>query len=148
LLTEYSAIIGYVSDVKRLVHKALDHGDRNVQVTLYEELRSFFGRTATWASQGDEPKLRELQEPLAALAGEMFSREIDVSAEAIRRERAEAAVSYITLCKHTGLEINGELRGLLKAWREVERSGPVQQVLDRALAKTYAMKHELSTSRP
>ncbi|KAF7597423.1 proteasome component M29 [Aspergillus hancockii] len=129
------AVNGYMSDVKRLVHKALDHGGRNVQATLFEELRMFFGRATTWASEGDESKLRELQKPLATLAGEMFSREIDVSAEAIRGERAQAAVSYITLCQHSGLEINGEIQGWLKAWREVERSGPVQQVLDQAQSK-------------
>ncbi|KAE8414924.1 proteasome stabiliser-domain-containing protein [Aspergillus pseudocaelatus] len=129
----------YVSDVKRLLHEALDNGGRNVQITLYEELRMFSSRVSTGVleSQDKGPKLRELQISLAALASEMLSRQIDVSAEAIRRERAQAAMSYITFCKQLdiGLDIDGELCGLLKTWRESERSGPVQQVLDQALAR-------------
>ncbi|KAE8350170.1 proteasome stabiliser-domain-containing protein [Aspergillus coremiiformis] len=135
--TSAEAINGYVSDVQRLIHKVLDHGGRSVQITLYEELRMFFDRVAAWSSElhGEGPKLRDLQGALAGLAGELLSRGIDMSAEAIRRERAQAGVSYITLCTQAGFEINGELRGLLKTWREGERSGPVQQVLDQALAE-------------
>ncbi|KAE8376836.1 proteasome stabiliser-domain-containing protein [Aspergillus bertholletiae] len=129
----------YVSGVKQLVHKAVDKGGRNVQITLYEELRMFFSRVATGAlkSHGEEPKLRNLQSSLATLTGEMLSLQIDLTAEAIRRERAQAAMSYITLCKQleTGLDIDGKLCELLRTWREGERSGPVQQVLDQALAK-------------
>ncbi|OGM40866.1 proteasome component (Ecm29) [Aspergillus bombycis] len=129
----------YVSEVKRLLHEASDNGGRTVQIALYEELRMFFSRAATGAleAQSKEPKLGELQKSLATLAGEMLSRQIDVTAEAIRRERAQAAMSFITLFKQLdiGLDIGGELCGLLKTWREGERSGPVQQVLDQALAR-------------
>ncbi|KAF5865639.1 proteasome component M29 [Aspergillus alliaceus] len=138
LTTDASAqvINDYVSEIKRLILKILSRGGRNVQLTLYEELRMFFSRVATWASAShSEDKLREIQKPLTSLAGEMFSREIDGSAEAIRRERAQAAASYIALCKQTGLEISEDLFRLFKTWREGERSGPVQQILDQALAK-------------
>ncbi|KAE8319622.1 proteasome stabiliser-domain-containing protein [Aspergillus transmontanensis] len=128
-----------VSDIKRLLHETLDSGGRNVQITLYEQLRMFFSRVTTGAleSHDEEPKLRKLQESLAALAGEMLSRQIDVTAEAIRRERAQAAMSYIMLCRQLdiGLDIDGELCELLKSWRKGERSGPVQQALDQALAR-------------
>lgn len=139
LLTIYTATNNYVSDIKRLLHETFDNGGRNVQITLYEELRMFYSRLTTGVleSQDKGPKLRELQISLTALAGEMLSRQIDVSAEAIRRERAQAAMSYITLCKQLdiGLDIDGELCGMLKTWRESERSGPVQQVLDQALTR-------------
>ncbi|KAE8337717.1 hypothetical protein BDV24DRAFT_154126 [Aspergillus arachidicola] len=128
-----------VSDIKRLLHETLDSGGRNVQITLYEQLRMFFSRVTTGAleSHDEEPKLRKLQKSLAALAGEMLSRQIDVTAEAIRRERAQAAMSYIMLCRQLdiGLDIDGELCELLKSWRKGERSGPVQQALDQALAR-------------
>ncbi|KAB8200635.1 proteasome stabiliser-domain-containing protein [Aspergillus parasiticus] len=128
-----------VSDIKRLLHETLDCGGRNVQITLYEQLRMFFSRVTTGAleSHDEEPKLRKLQKSLAALAGEMLSRQIDVTAEAIRRERAQAAMSYIMLCRQLdiGLDIDGELCELLKSWRKGERSGPVQQALDQALAR-------------
>ncbi|KAB8216124.1 proteasome stabiliser-domain-containing protein [Aspergillus novoparasiticus] len=128
-----------VSDIKRLLHETLDSGGRNVQITLYEQLHMFFSRVTTGAleSHDEEPKLRKLQKSLAALAGEMLSRQIDVTAEAIRRERAQAAMSYIMLCRQLdiGLDIDGELCKLLKSWRKGERSGPVQQALDQALAR-------------
>ncbi|GMF80233.1 unnamed protein product [Aspergillus oryzae] len=99
----------------------------------------FFSRVTTGAleSHDEEPKLRKVQKSLAALAGEMLSRQIDVTAEAIRRERAQAAMSYIMLCRQLdiGLDIDGELCELLKSWRKGERSGPVQQALDQALAR-------------
>ncbi|KAB8240591.1 proteasome stabiliser-domain-containing protein [Aspergillus flavus] len=128
-----------MSDIKRLLHETLDSGGRNVQITLYEQLRMFFSRVTTGAleSHDEEPKLRKVQKSLAALAGEMLSRQIDVTAEAIRRERAQAAMSYIMLCRQLdiGLDIDGELCELLKSWRKGERSGPVQQALDQALAR-------------
>ncbi|KAE8324158.1 proteasome stabiliser-domain-containing protein [Aspergillus sergii] len=128
-----------VSDIKQLLHETLDSGGRNVQITLYEQLRMFFSRVTTGAlkSHDEEPKLRKLQKSLATLAGEMLSRQIDVTAEAIRRERAQAAMSYIMLCRQLDirLDTDGELCELLKSWRKGERSGPVQQALDQALAR-------------
>lgn len=69
------------------------------------------------------------------LAGELLVREVDVSVEAIRRERAQASVAYIVLSQQRGLEVNGALRESIQTWRAGERSGQVQQILDQGLAK-------------
>lgn len=126
---------GYLAEITPLLQKALGNGGRKVQITLYEQLQSTFRGLETWAPHRgrEEPDLREMQGSLAALAGEMFSREIDASAEAIRQGRAQAAASYISLCQQTGLELSGGLQGMLRNWRGAERSGPLQNILDRAL---------------
>jgi len=69
------------------------------------------------------------------LAGELLTREIDVSVETIRTERAQAAIAYIVLSQQRGFEINEALCQSIQSWRARERSGPVQQILDQALAK-------------
>lgn len=69
------------------------------------------------------------------LAGDLLNREVDVSVETIRKERAQAAIAYIVLCQQRGLEMHGALRESVQNWRAGERSGPVQQILDQALAK-------------
>ncbi|PWY76180.1 hypothetical protein BO70DRAFT_411153 [Aspergillus heteromorphus CBS 117.55] len=128
-------IHGHLEASRPVLHRAMGHGGRSVQVILYKELRALFDRLGVWASEpGGEPDLRGPQESLAALAGEMFSHEIDTSVEAIRNERAQAAVSYVGLCRQTGFQIDEAVARSIKAWREGERSGPVRQVLDRALA--------------
>lgn len=120
-----------------VLHRVVRRGGRNVQVTLYEQLRMFFSRLEAWApgDPGRASHLRELQEPLAVIAGEMLSCEIDVSAEVIRMGRAQAAASYVTFCQTTGLEVNPVLPELIKGWRGTERSGPVQQILDQTLRR-------------
>ncbi|KAF9886201.1 proteasome component M29 [Aspergillus nanangensis] len=127
----------YLKEIKPLLQKALSNGGRSVQVTLYEQLGMVFRRLETWAPQrgGEEPDLREMQGPLAALVEEMFSREIDASAETIRRERAQAVTSYISLCHQSGLKVYDGLPGLIQSWRAGERSGPLQHILDQALDK-------------
>ena len=69
------------------------------------------------------------------LAGELLAREVDVSVEAIRRERAQASVTYIVLSQQRGFEVNRALRESIQTWRAGERSGQVQQILDQGLAK-------------
>ncbi|EAU31691.1 conserved hypothetical protein [Aspergillus terreus NIH2624] len=127
----------YLAEITPLLNKALSHGGRKVQVTLYEQLQQVFRGLETWAPHrgSEEPDLRELQGPLSALAGEMFAREIDVSAEAIRKGRAEAAVGYISLCQGHGMEVYGGLREEMQRWRAGERSGPLQSLLDRGMEK-------------
>ncbi|KAK1143793.1 proteasome component M29 [Aspergillus melleus] len=128
---------GHLLQTKTLLHRVVRGGGRNVQVTLYEQLRLLFNRLEEWApaNAGEPLHPRELQESLAVLAGEMLSCEIDVSAEAIRMGRAQAAASYVTFSQKTGQEVNTALPELLKSWRGAERSGPVQQILDQTLRK-------------
>lgn len=120
-----------------IIDTALGHGGRSVQITLYEESQGFFTRTKQRISQGDGGAqigdLSELEEPLTVLAGELFRRPVDTSVEAIRRDRAQAAVAYISLCRQAGLKLNGELGETIKNWREGERSTAVQQTLEEAL---------------
>ncbi|PWY76365.1 proteasome component [Aspergillus sclerotioniger CBS 115572] len=134
--TSAKTIHGHLETSRPVLHRAVGHGGRNVQVTLYRQLRALFDQIGTWASErSGESDLRGPQEPLAALAGEMFSQEIDLSVEAIRNERAQAVVAYVELCGQAGLPIDEALQLSLKSWREDERSGPVRQILDRALVK-------------
>ncbi|PYH94432.1 proteasome component [Aspergillus ellipticus CBS 707.79] len=130
-----STIHGHLEAARPVLQRAAGHGGRNVQVSLYKELRALFDQLRIWASEpGGEHDLRRPQGTLAALAGEMFSHEIDMSVETIRNERAQAAVSYAELCKQSGIQIDEALLKSIKVWREEERSGPVRQVLDRALS--------------
>ncbi|PYI09032.1 proteasome component [Aspergillus sclerotiicarbonarius CBS 121057] len=133
--TSAETIHGHLENSRPVLHRVVGHGGRNVQVTLYRQLRALFDQIGTWASdRSGEPDLRGPQESLAALAGDMFSQEIDLSVEAIRTERAQAAVAYVELCGQTGVPLDEALQKSLKGWREDERSGPVRQILDRALA--------------
>ncbi|KAI9923627.1 hypothetical protein ASPWEDRAFT_38385 [Aspergillus wentii DTO 134E9] len=128
---ESGAMNTYLADMTPVASKALKNGGRNVQTTLYEELRILFTRLAEWISQPDS----KLQEPLAALADGLLCREIDTSVEAIRKEHAQAAAAYVTLGQQTGFGVSEQLQESIKAWRDGERSGTVQHFLDQALAK-------------
>lgn len=131
------AIQTYLTDLIPLAEKALRNGGRTVQLPLYEELRLFLTRLDEWTSPQDNQSVDvpSLQGPLMTLAGELLNREVDVSVETIRKERAQAAIAYIVLCQQRGLEMHGALRESVQNWRAGERSGPVQQILDQALAK-------------
>lgn len=129
------AIDGHLDKSRPALRRILvGHGGRNVQVTLYRELRTVFDQFGAWVSErSGEPDRRGPQESLAALTAEIFAHEIDLSVEAVRAERAQAAVAYFKLCKQTELPIDQNIQKLVKNWREEERSGPVRQILDRAL---------------
>lgn len=115
----------------------MTNGGRAVQLPFYEELRQLLTRLDGWTSLQEDRKVdvHSLQSPLSTLAQELLAREIDVSVESIRRERAQTVVVYITLCQQRGLEVNNVVRESVQTWRTAERSGPVQQILDQALAK-------------
>ena len=131
------AIQKYLVGSIPIADKALSHGSRTVQLPLYEELRLLLTRLDEWTSpqEGRKVDVHSLQEPLSTLAKELLIREIDVSVETIRRERAQSAVAYIVLSQQRGLEINNAIRESVQTWRAGERSGPVHQILDQALAK-------------
>ncbi|GKZ35313.1 proteasome component M29 [Aspergillus brasiliensis] len=133
--TSAKTIHGHLEKLRPVLHRILvGHGGRNVQVTLYRKLRAVFDQMGAWASErSGEPDRRGPQESLAALTAEIFTYEIDLSVEAVRAERAQAAVSYVELCKQTDLPIDQAIQKLVKSWREEERSGPVRQILDRVL---------------
>ncbi|RAH83393.1 proteasome component [Aspergillus japonicus CBS 114.51] len=117
------------------LRRALGRGGRNVQTTLYRELCAVLDQLGTWeASQSGEVDLRGPQKALAALASEMLSRDIDTSLEKVRLGRAQATASYVKLCTQMRCPIDETLWKTIRAWRDEERSGLVQQVLDRALA--------------
>ncbi|KAL4930607.1 proteasome stabiliser-domain-containing protein [Aspergillus undulatus] len=127
---------GYMTELKSNIRKVVKHGEKQVQISLYEELRLLFTQLTTWASEGDGQThhLREMHGLLATLAGEL-SCEIDLSVEAIRRGRAEATSSYVRLCLQAEREIDPELRKSIGDWRKEERSGPVRQVLDQVIGQ-------------
>lgn len=131
------AVQTYLTDLIPVADKALRNGGRTVQAPLYEELRQLLTRLEEWTSPSDGRcvDVHSLQEPLSTLAGELLTREIDVSVETIRTERAQAAIVYIVLSQQRGFEVNEALRQSIQTWRAGERSGPVQQILDQALAK-------------
>jgi proteasome component ECM29 len=113
------------------------HGGKQVQITLYEELRLLFTQLDTWASEEnvDTNHLREIHVILATLTGELLFCDIDLSVEAIRKGRAEATTSYVKFCQQTGREIDPELRKSVSEWRKEERSGPVRQILDQVIGQ-------------
>ncbi|PLN84227.1 proteasome component [Aspergillus taichungensis] len=130
------AMKGYLDEVSRVLSMALKQSGRHVQKTLFEELDNLVKNLNTWVTEQGSQKssLGELQGPLAALVGALLSAEIDASVEGIRRGRAQAAVAYIMLCRQAGLDVDGAIARMVPSWRETERSGPVQQVLDQALS--------------
>ncbi|KAL3457771.1 proteasome stabiliser-domain-containing protein [Aspergillus heterothallicus] len=132
------ALENYLTALKPNIGRAVRLGERQVQISLYEELRLLFTRLSTWASEGENGELNRLGEMhglLATLAGELLSGEIDLSVEAIRRGRAEATASFVGLSKTTGREIDTELRRAVADWRKGERSGPVRQILDQVMGQ-------------
>ncbi|EAW11143.1 ECM29 family proteasome component [Aspergillus clavatus NRRL 1] len=131
-------LAAYLEDMAPVIDKAVSHGGRKVQTTLYAELGKLFGRVEKRASSADDKndknlEPREMQGPLAALAEKMLCREIDVSIESIRMGRAQAATAYITMCRAMEMEISEQVQRSIKTWRDGERSGPVQQVLNQIL---------------
>lgn len=116
---------------------ALGDGGRHVQITLYEELQGFFIRINDWVSQDSNEKtnLRKLEEPLTGLAEGLLSRQIDASIERIRKNRAQAALAYISLSQQVRLKVFKGFDEFIKTWRDGERSRPVQQTLEETLWK-------------
>ncbi|RJE26584.1 Proteasome component Ecm29 [Aspergillus sclerotialis] len=127
----------YLTRMTSMIGIALGDGGRHVQITLYEELQAFFIRIHDWVSQDSNEKtdLRKLEEPLTGLAEQMFSRQIDASIERIRKNRAQAALAYISLSQQVRLMVFKGLDEFLKTWRDGERSRPVQETLEEALCK-------------
>lgn len=118
-----------------LIEKAVVHGTRKVQISLYEELGKLFERFRKWATAGNgqKPEAGELQGPLVALAQKMLCREIDMSIENIRMGRAQAAAAYVALSQQMELDVTQALQDSVKTWKDSERSGLVQQVLNQIL---------------
>ncbi|OJJ02961.1 hypothetical protein ASPVEDRAFT_72741 [Aspergillus versicolor CBS 583.65] len=135
--TSPEALDGYVVESRSKVRQAMAHGGKQVQITLYEELRLLFAQLDTWASEEnvDTNHLREIHVILATLTGELLFCDIDLSVEAIRKGRAEATTSYVKFCQQTGREIGPELRKSVSEWRKEERSGPVRQILDQVIGQ-------------
>ncbi|KKK24759.1 hypothetical protein AOCH_002222 [Aspergillus ochraceoroseus] len=129
----HSALKGYLAELPPTLDKALKRGDKNVQITLYEELHLLLNRLGTRTSNHD--RLGAIQGELATLVGGILSYEIDGSVEAIRKGRAQASASYVGMCQETGLEIDAGLRARVAGWRDGERSGPVRQVLDQVMGQ-------------
>ncbi|KAI9373321.1 proteasome stabiliser-domain-containing protein [Aspergillus egyptiacus] len=127
----------YLTNAKPYFRKAIKWGGKQVQISLYNELRLLFTQLSTWASTGESEcnTLREIYGLLATLAGELLFCEIDLSVEAIRRGRAEATASYIKLCQQTGQEMDPGLRKAITDWRKEERSGFIRQVLDQVIGQ-------------
>ncbi|RDW57423.1 ECM29 family proteasome component [Aspergillus mulundensis] len=128
---------GYLADLRPNIRRAMGHGGKQVQISLYEGLRLLFTQLSTWASNRDSEAnhLREIHGILAALTVESLSCEIDLSVEAIRKGRAEAMASYVKLCQQAGWEMDPGLRTTIGDWRKEERSGPVRQVLDQVIGQ-------------
>jgi proteasome component ECM29 len=142
LLTRTTAIKSYLEEMTPLVDKAVIHGTRKVQVSLYEELGKLFERFGKWATAGNgqKPEAGELQGSLMALAQKMLCREIDISIETIRMGRAQAAAAYVTASQQMGLEVSQALQESVKTWRDGERSGPVQQILNQVLGDLAVLR--------
>jgi proteasome component ECM29 len=133
-----SALENYLTALKPNINRSVRLGERQVQISLYEELRLLFTQLSTLASEGKNGELNRLGEIhglLATLAGELLSCEIDLSVEAIRRGRAEATASFVGLSQTAGREIDTELRRSIADWRKGERSGPVRQILDQVMGQ-------------
>ncbi|KAH3247679.1 hypothetical protein KXW31_001125 [Aspergillus fumigatus] len=129
------AIKSYLEEMTPLIEKAVVHGTRKVQISLYEELGKLFERFRKWATAGNgqKPEAGELQGPLVALAQKMLCREIDMSIENIRMGRAQAAAAYVALSQQMELDVTQALQDSVKTWKDSERSGLVQQVLNQIL---------------
>lgn len=142
MLTRTTAIRTDLGEMTPLIDKAVIHGTRKVQVSLYDELGKLFQRFGKWATAGNgqKPEVGELQGPLVAFAQKMLCREIDMSIETIRMGRAQAAAAYVTVCQQMGLEVSQALQESVKTWRDGERSGPVQQVLNQVLGDLAGLR--------
>ncbi|KAF4163307.1 hypothetical protein CNMCM6936_000934 [Aspergillus lentulus] len=136
------AIKSYLEVMTPLIDKAVMHGTRKVQISLYEELGKLFERFGKWATAGNgqKPEAGELQGPFVALAQKMLCREIDMSIETIRKGRAQAAAAYVTVSQQMGLEVSQALQESVKTWRDGERSGPVQQILNQVLGDLAVLR--------
>lgn len=116
-----------------LVHKALGNGDRSVQIALFQGLQSLLTRLDRWIAQSDDTfKQAELQTSLESSVEELLLRKVDVSVEAIRKERAQATLAYAQLSK-AGYMAPERLRQTVATWWEKERSETVRRVLWKAV---------------
>lgn len=113
--------------------QVLYQGGRQVVSTGYDEIRAFFTRVDQWIVLPDASG-EQMAAPLTALADQTLTREVDGSIEAIRKGRAEAILAYLKLCPHAQAGVPDTLIVRVREWRASERSGPVQRLLDEALA--------------
>lgn len=113
--------------------QVLHQGGRQVVSTGYDELRAFFTRVDQWIVLPDASG-EQMAAPLTALADQTLTGEVDGSVEAIRKGRAEAILAYLKLCPHAQAGVPDTLIVRVREWRASERSGPVQRLLDEALA--------------
>lgn len=113
--------------------QVLQHGGRQVVSTGYEELRAFFTRVDQWITSPDVSG-EQVGAALTALADKTLTSELEGSVEAIRKGRAEAILAYLRLCPHAQTGVPDALITSVREWRARERSGPVQRLLDEALA--------------
>ena len=131
----------YLAEATSLVSRALDNGGRNVQIALFLGLQTFFTRLDRWGSQDDDNDqqqhrggIAEVQVALGATVEGLLLREIDVSVETIRKERAQATLSYAQLGqKAGGPGLSEQLRQSTRAWWETERSETVRRLLGKTL---------------
>lgn len=126
-LTGGIALKVHLAEATVLIGRALNNGGRTVQVASYQSLQELLARLEKWVVEAFAPG--ELQTPLESLIKELLLREVDVSAEVIRKERAQATLAYIQLCQKTGFAVPEQLRSSVIIWRESERSEQVQHVL-------------------
>lgn len=111
------------------VDDGLRHGGREVVSRVYRELQGFFERVGEceWAGDGGEG----LMGPLGEMVG-LIIREGD-AVESVRKGRAEVVLKFLRMRR----EVRGVPDGLdeaLRGWRESERAGGVQQVLDECIS--------------
>jgi proteasome component ECM29 len=116
-----------VEQVTDPLAQVLQLGGRQVVSTGYDELRAFFTRVDQWIS--DE----KIAAPLTILADKTLTGEVEGSVEAIRKGRAEAILAYLKLSPAQAA-VPDTLILRVREWRASERSGPVQSLLDEALA--------------
>lgn len=102
-----------------------------MQITLYKGLQVFLSGLDEWASH-ESSNLADLEASLRELVQELMLREIDASVEAIRQERAQAALAYVQFCEKAGFDVPEQLRLSIIGWREQERSESVKRVLRKA----------------
>lgn len=123
----------HLVEMTSLVHKALGNGDRSVQIALFQGLQSLLTRLDRWIAQSDDTfKQAELQTSLESSVEELLLRKVDVSVEAIRKERAQATLAYAQLSK-AGYMAPERLRQTVATWWEKERSETVRRVLWKAV---------------
>ncbi|KAK2806916.1 proteasome component M29 [Onygenales sp. PD_10] len=123
----------HLTQITSVVDKAVTNGGKPIYSVMY------VGSKLVFEKLGRAPKADELNPDFSAalhsLSDQLLFRDLDLSIETTRLQRAQAALAYITVCKGITMEVPNAQRQQVEQWLAAERSSQVQTILRQTLEK-------------